>query len=402
MSNCKPVFSTRTVEARQVGAAEIQAWAALESRAIEPNAYLSPHFVLPATRYLTPKSDTLVTLIERSGSGLRELVGVGVFDKSQASIRLPVPRLVGYRSLHSPLGGLLLDRDCHVQALEALLRHIRAEMPRSYVLEFSATWADGSLVRAASEAARRGSYESHCRGTIPRAILKPSTCPALLLDKRLASRLRDLNRRKRRLEEGGRVEWRWHREHGIPDDAVEAFLALEHMGWKGENGSSLRARSSHEAFFRDVIRGFASERRALFTVLSLDGKAIASCCTFISGRVGFGFKIGWNPEFRSAAPAKLNELELMRHAHTAGAGIEFFDSGAGPDSYINELWLESRPLTTLSVATHPVGAYALQLADCAMRLRRFIRDKGGLGAATPAVESKVEAPAFEPAGLPLA
>jgi CelD/BcsL family acetyltransferase involved in cellulose biosynthesis len=270
--------------------------------------------------------------------------------------------------------------------LTSLLRHLRTE---SWFqgLEIANVWADGPLVQSTSGAARGDAFQSVARGTIPRAVLRPANCPTLLLDKRLTSRLRDLNRRRRRLEERGRVDWRWHREDGIPNAMVDAFLALEHMGWKGQGGSSLRSKPSDEAFFRELVQGFASQRRALFTELTLDGEPIASCCNLISGRVGFGFKIGWNPEFRASAPAKLNELELMRHAVSAFSDIDYFDSGAKPDSYINELWLERKHLGSLSIPTRAVGACALRLAEYARRIRHVLRNAAGSVPAAAGVES---------------
>ncbi len=390
-SDSKVEFAIRIVAVKQVSAADIESWAALEARAIEPNAYLSPYFVLPATRYLTPQSETLALFVEPIGPAPREMVGVGVFDKARPSRHFPVPRLIGYRSRHTYLGGLLLDRDCHAQALRAMLRHLRSATPWFQGLEFVDTWTDGPLAQDASDAGHSGAFEPVCRGAMPRAVLRPANCPALLLDKALASRLRDLNRRKRRLEERGRVGWRWYRDDAIAASVVEGFLALEHMGWKGQGGSSLRSKPGDEAFFRELVQGFASQRRALFTVLTLDDEPIASCCTFISGRVGFGFKIGWNPDFKAFAPAKLNEIELMRHALQAFSEIDFFDSGAESDSYINELWLERKHLGSLSVPTRPLGACALRLAEYARRARELLRNVGASAPAAiaPAVESGI-------------
>jgi CelD/BcsL family acetyltransferase involved in cellulose biosynthesis len=282
--------------------------------------------------------------------------------------------LIAYRGVHSFLGGLLLDRDFRAEALDALISGIRRQMPWFMALEFGQAWADGALAICADNPARSRYFEARREGSVARAVLSPAKGPSMLEDKAFASRLRDLNRRKRRLEEQGQVQWRWHRDDGIPGASVEDFLALEHMDWKGQAGTSLRSQASHEAFFREVVSGFASQRRALFIELCLDGKPIASCCNFISGRIGFGFKIGWNPEFRSAAPAKLNEVELMRQAHTAFPDIELFDSGSGPDSYINDLWSERRVLTTLTAPTNAAGAVALQLVDGAKRLRQSLRN----------------------------
>ncbi len=381
-----PALAVRYVAASGVEADDIAAWSALEARAAEPNAYLSPHFVLPATRHLTPNRATLVFFIERFAPGARELVGVGVFDRTGPSLHFPLPRLVAYRSSHSYLDGLLLDRDCHDAALEALLRFIRAEMPGSHGVEFGSAWTDGRLVADACAHASTGGLKPRCRGAIPRAIMVPSACPEQLGGKALASRLRDLKRRQRGLAKSGQVEWRWHRDEGISQATVEAFLALEHQGWKGEGGTSLRSSPSAEAFFREAVNGFASQRRALFAELCLNGVPIASCCSFISGRVGFGFKIGWDLEYRSFSPGKLNELELMRHAPQAFADIDYFDSGAGPDSYINELWLTRKVLTSLTIPTRPAGALAMGLSGVALRVKRFVHGAGNAGA-VPAIES---------------
>jgi Acetyltransferase (GNAT) domain len=378
--NRGPTFLMRAVAARDVNAADTQAWAALEARAAEPNAYLSPFFVLPATRHLTPQSDTIVCFVERSRAGQRDLVGVGVFDKVPGSRQLPLPHLVAYRGVHSFLGGMLLDRDFRTQALDALITGIRRQMPWFLALQFGQAWADGALAKSADDPARSHHFEARQEGAIARAVLSPAKGPGMLQDKAFASRLRDLNRRKRRLEEQGQVDWRWHRDDGISGASIENFLALEHMDWKGQAGTSLRSQARHEAFFREVVSGFASQRRALFIELCLNGKPIASCCNFISGNIGFGFKIGWNPEFRSAAPAKLNEIELMRQAHAAFPDIELFDSGSGPDSYINELWSERKVLTTLTLPAHAAGAAALRLVDGARRLRQSWR---GAPAAAP-------------------
>lgn len=357
----------------QVSAADIASWAALEARAIEPNAYLSPYFVLPATRHLTRNSGTLALIVERSGPAPREMVGVGIFEKARPSRHFPVPRLTGYRSRHSLLGGVLLDRDCHAEALRAMLHHLRSALPWCQGLEFAGAWADGPLLQDARAAESSGAFMAVFQDAVARAILRPANCPALLLDKRLSGRLREMNRKKRRLEERGRVLWRWHRDDGIADTVVERFLALEHMGWKGASGSSLRANPGDELFFREMVQGFASERRALFTELLLDDQAIASTCTFISGRVGFSFKIGWDPAFKVFALGILNEIEMMRQAHLAFSGIDYFDSGASPESFINDLWLERRQLGSLLIPVRTMGACALRFAGYTRRIRDILR-----------------------------
>lgn len=365
----KPLqFSTRAVPADALDARVVAAWAELESRAAEPNAYLSPYFVLPALRHLTPGVPAKVFLVERVDETGPKLVGLGVFTPARASRQFPLPRLVSYRTVHSPLNGLLLDRECQSLALQALLKYVRNEQRQFKGIEIAGAWSDGPTVDALRTTGRL-----HVQGATPRAILIPAECEANLRDKVLAARVRDLNRKHRRLEEQGRVTWRWHREAGIPQDAVQSLLDLEHMGWKGEQGTSLRSSPAHEAFFREAIAGFASARRALITEVSLDGVPISSSCNFISGRVGFAFKIGWNPQYRAASPAQINETEFMRNATRVAGDLEYIDSGASPDSWINKLWLARRSISTLSVATQTSASHALRLVNLARRLMGALR-----------------------------
>ncbi len=390
-------FSTRVVAADHVDNVDVAAWAALEYRAIEPNAFLSPHFVIPAARHLTPDQAPLVFFVERVAAAGRELVGVGVFTEAAATKRTPVRRLVAYRSRHSFLSGLLLDCEYAAPAMEALLEFVRKSVSHCKAIEIPLALSDGPFAGPEGIAGRSCTHASRSINSEPRAILVVANCSEHLRETSLSSRIRNIDRSLRRLRERGAVAWRWHREAGIPADAVEAFLSLEHKGWKGDEGSSLRSRPEDEAFFREAVAGFASERRALFTEVTFDGVPIASICNFIAGNVGFGFKTAFDPAFRSASPGLINELELMRHAPTAFGNIEYFDSGASPTSFINELWLARRRVATLQIPTGWVGASSLAIADWAVQIKGYARNSGKLiaGHSRARQSAGQDAPALE-------
>lgn len=364
------------VAADRVGAGDVDAWAALESRAIEPNAFLSPYFVIPSARHLTPDEVPHVLIVERQVGAVRQVVGVGVFTEKEATREMPFRSLVGYRSRHSFLSGLLLDRDCPDQALEAMLRFVSRAFAHCKALGIPQVWSDGPLAEPGGIASRICSFTPRLIETTWRAILRPADCEAQLRDRTLGRRIRDLDRRARRLRQLGELEWRCDRNDNLPARSIEAFLSLEHMGWKGEQGSSLRSRPQDEAFFREMVTAFAARRRVIFAELVLDGVPIASICNLVSGKTGFCFKIGWNPEFRSTSPALINELEFIRNAGSHFADIDYFDSGASEDSFINELWLARRELSTLVVPTGLVGAGTLSAAGWIGRFWRLARKSG--------------------------
>jgi Acetyltransferase (GNAT) domain len=121
-----------------------------------------------------------------------------------------------------------------------------------------------------------------------------------------------------------------------------------------------------------VARFDADGHRALFTELRVDGRAVASTCNFVSGPMGFAFKVGWDPEHRKLGPGMLNEVEFIRHARSHCADLISFDSGASADSFINRLWPERRDLGLLLMPSSRLASAAL-LATQRLRESRQAR-----------------------------
>ena len=373
-------FRVRTVTSQDISPGLVSAWSELEMRACEPNAYLSPHFVLPALRHLDPGEPILIVLVESAAPGTGELLGVGVFRPVLGTRRFPIPHLVGYRSKHSFLGGLLLDRERGADALEALFDHLRPLRWRWHGLDLVDVWGDGlqsDLIKDAT--ARRGLFH-HERDLRARAVLvtpRGSQARVELAARTLQARDKGARRYLRKLEERGRVSWELHRHAAISDAAVESFLALEHRGWKGESNTSLRSNRAEEAFFRDVVSGFGAVGRALFTELTLDGQVVASTSNFVSGDAGFAFKAGWLPELAKMSPGVLNEVELMRSFLQGRCGdLALFDSGAAAGSYIDKLWSDRRPLVSSAIALSSMGGSVLRVGRAARAVQRRLQSAG--------------------------
>ena len=328
----------RSLVPEEVTPAFVGAWSELEGRAIESNAYLSPHFALPAIRHLEGSNPVTIIAIQACAGGRPELIGVGIFRRVWGTRNLPLPHLIAYQSRHSYLSGMLIDRRWASAALEAFFDYVRG-LGWCQGVVFNKLIRDWPLDRLlTSVATQRG---SPCVQSPPvmRAILEPT--PSLITPEDVvgARRARDLRRCRRRLEEQGTVGWQLHRSGGIPKHTIETFIDLEHQGWKGEGESSLRSNAADEAFFRDVVARFSTEERAFFTELSLDGKVIAATSNFISGRAGFAFKLGWDSSYARVSPGTLNELEFVRRFPSeVCADLQYLDSGAVAGSFIEKIW----------------------------------------------------------------
>ena len=354
-----PKWEVRLRSVAELGEPDRQAWAALEARAAEPNAFASPHFVLPALAHLDPGAKAVVLWVERAAGGLKELVGVGVLRSCLGTRSFPWPHLVAYQSEHSYLGGLLVDAESVREVVEAIQSFLARRSCVWTGLELSKVDSTGVLAGVVQELGARRRQPAQLLGPQERSMLTLADCGEALLRDTLGKKLNEINRCMRRLEEQGTVSWHCLRE-GIPEASIEAFLHLEHQGWKGESGTSLRATAAGEAFFRDMVARFdADGHRALFTELRVDDRVVASTCNFVSGRMGFAFKVGWDPELRKLGPGMLNEVEFIRRVRDHCPDLLRFDSGASADSFINRLWPDRRTLGLLLMPASPMATVAL-------------------------------------------
>ena len=62
-----------------------------------------------------------------------------------------------------------------------------------------------------------------------------------------------MRRRERLLGERGKLEWRFIGGSDVGAREVHRFLELEHMGWKGDEGTSLLSNPAEARFFEEMI-----------------------------------------------------------------------------------------------------------------------------------------------------
>jgi CelD/BcsL family acetyltransferase involved in cellulose biosynthesis len=361
----------RVASLAEMDDATISAWRRLEERALEPNAFLSPLFVLPAVRHLVPADvarGLRFVLVERGGPEAPRLDGVAVLGESPATAAFPLPHVQAFRSVHSFLAGFLLDHDEAEPAARALFDRLhRAPWVRhgiavdEYPVE---SLQAGIVLRAASAAGFRWCEWRRRR----RATLAPATeaGEAFLAAHLSGHRLKKLRRSQRLLEAEGPVTWRLVSGADVDDACIERFLRVEHDGWKGNESTSLLSSEGGAAFTREAMRAFAAAGRLFFAELLVGGEVVASTSNFVSGGAGFAFKVGWSSRLARAGPGVLNEVEFVRQAPAACDRLAWIDSGAAEGSFIETLWTGRRELARGTFARTPLAGLA---ARGAVRLR---------------------------------
>ena len=345
----------------------INRWRSLGERALEPNAYLSPQFIVPALRHLcseSQKKNTVFVFVERPGSSHRDFAGVGVFIKARGQLRFPLPHLKAFRSDHSYLTGFLFDRDEGEAALRVLFDFFRRNGSQWHGLDFEHMPSCGAQAELVFRVAREFGCSWHERMRTPRAVFVPVKGGDTYLQAHLSvHRLKRLRQAWRRLERKGNVKWKTLYGQEVTASHIESFLDLEHRGWKAEKGTSIRSHQSHEAFFREMVEGFRKGGCLFFTELLLNETVIASTSNLVSGGAGFAFKVGWDPHHSDTSPGLMNELAFVRGVAGPCRNLSYIDSGAESGSFVDFLWSGRRKLSSGIFGITPLGRFVLSGTD---------------------------------------
>lgn len=367
----KPQYIMNVVHPGEIDTRTISAWADLEARAVEPNAFLSPYFVMPAIKYLEPKSGAFGVFIKKNHA-TPELVGVAFFTIEKPIRKFPLIHLRAFESIHTGLSGFLIDKEYESEALAMLYGFITNPKHRWHGLYIDNCPPESLLSEEAKNTAGNFGMEWVTINAWQRAILRPSDCDGAELSSIPKGLKKDYQRRVRGLKSLGDLKWRLLRGAEITDKTVDELIRLEHMGWKGEKGTSLYSDVNQLNFFKEMVDGFKKDNRILINELSLDGKIIAASLELVSGRVGFGLKMGWDPGYAKYAPGITNLIQTMENAKDLPADLEFIDSLADPESYINSIWHRRRMLVEGVFVHTPLEKMVVKSVQVARKAKRAL------------------------------
>ena len=347
----------RDLKISELTAHDVAAWRELESNALEPNAYLSHHFLLPALRFLDPDRLTTLHFLERENSLGWELCAIVPLGQSPGDRHIPLSHYSVYHSIHTFMGGILVHRDDAEKHLDTIFQYWRKT--NHHGVTFKSCHIDGPTERILSRIATNYGMRRLEIDVFERAMMHPGELGESDQKVRLPSRLKKIRTAKNKLAKIGPIQFITYRGREISDDVIERHIHLEHMGWKGENGSSLRSKPEHEKFFREMSRGFCNDNRGFIAELWAGDHLVHSSSNLTSGKTGFAFKVGFDPEFSQYSPGIMGELELMRCAPDLLADLEIVDSGSVAGSFIEELWPVRHRMATVVYATSSIGNLAL-------------------------------------------
>ena len=347
----------------------VRRWRDLETRSIEGNAFRSPDLVIPALRLPVAGSEQPLALTVQSDDG--DLLALGIFEVCRGNRLLPMTHLRSWQSDFSLSDGLLVDRQHAEPALAALFQCV-ADHRDWNGIAFENRTADSPLSDTLHSAAVQTGATWHEDWQIERAVIPVDEIPdGDVFSMYSKSRRKSLKRNIRRLQSNGAVSYRLVCPEPGDHQAVDEFLRLEALGWKGDEGTALATDSEHEQFCRQLVDGFAANTRVVFGELCVDCRPIASTLNLLSGETLFAMKIGWDPALAECSPGTLSELCLLQHCRQL-TGVQRVDSCAKPGSYVDNIWPWRRTLTAGVFTTSMTSTLAASALGRIKQLKRML------------------------------
>ena len=351
------------------------AWDTLTARAAEPNPFHESWYLLAALRALDPAGAVTLMRFEVDG----ELAGLLPLHTPKRYYRWPIPQLASWIHPNCFLGVPLVARGLEREFWRALLDWADNHAARGLFLHLAQMPLTGPVYEALQAVLREQGRFAALVHREERAMLASDLSPEDYFAASISAKKRkELRRQSARLAELGEVNFVRTRDEAGLARWTQEFLALEHSGWKGTNGSALASHQTTTQLFKEALFGAASQGRLERLTLTLDDQPIAMLANFLTAPGAFSYKTAFDERYARHSPGVLVQRENL--ALLSAEEIAWCDSCAAADHpMIDHIWRERRPIGRLSIA---IGG-GLRRALFAQLVRAELRrTPAGLGAIT--------------------
>ncbi len=361
-----PLHPSLQVEWRGLSALEpiAEEWRSLAARALEPNVFYGPQFMLAAGPVFGADAGALLVR-----TALGKLVGL-----FPARIERPRGGLsamaVGWTHPFAPLGTPLIDRDEPEAVIAAWLGHLGRDpsMPAHLLLPLIPE--HGPFAKALDAVLAESGRSSAAFGTHQRALLAPGAEREGYLERALsAGKRKELRRQRRRLEDIAPVTFSTVAGTQNIEAALKDFLVLEASGWKGLAGTAIVGNPAIKDFVERAVTALAAEGQARVDRLFLNGTAVAATVTLASGDTAWCWKIAYNEGLARSSPGVQLVCDLTESLLAESTPLRVDSCATAGHPMIDQVWRERLTLSDRLIALRP-SAVPFALACGVETLRR--------------------------------
>src|SRR6202166_3648873 len=224
-------MDTRLVKVKDISTHDERAWRELATRALEPNPFVEPGFLMPCVTHFEGYANTTL-VVAQEGDTFRGVFPIVTFARP----RFP-PRMVASTGGRPRAGRLLdtplVDSSCADHAMDALLDALHgAVKERGWpgIVQMDMVGTDGPVAESLYRMCEVRGFPVFTKEPWERATVSRTGGWAKPLD---GDRRREIGRRQRLLAKAAGAEEALVDRTEDPT-AVDDFLEMEMSGWKGK------------------------------------------------------------------------------------------------------------------------------------------------------------------------
>jgi CelD/BcsL family acetyltransferase involved in cellulose biosynthesis len=258
---------------------------------------------------------------------------------------------------HTPAPGLLAEYEAPLRDLTGRLFSLGGRVSFAYL--------DATARAIMRDAARNSGCVVLTRPLAYRLFLEIAG-PWESFESNLPSRLvRDVRRRRRKLEELGEVTLEVADGSDRLDELLAEGFRLEASGWKAAQGTAIVSSAETERFYEAIARWSAERGWLRLFFLRVGGRSIAFQLALEHGRTHYFLKGGYDPGDSAYSPGKL--LLHATLAHAVEQGLDHYELMGDVEPWKLEWTKSMEELVSLDAYRRTPGELARYAAQAYLR-----------------------------------
>lgn len=345
--------------------AQVADWRDLAARAVDPNPFFEPQWVVSAARHLGVRIDLLAVMAGGDMVACMPLLGHERLGSALTIRTWAVP---------SVLGTPLLDPSYAHVALAAAVELLRRGQYPQKVLSVSWLPAQGVAATAMQESVKELTPTWFRPSELTRPCLRRRPDGNYLENWADGKSGYNLRRTRRLLERSvGQVPKVIDRAGDA--SVVARFLAMEAAGWKGGDGTAMAAIPGRAKYFQEMCAQFSADGRLRMLCYEAGGTTLAMKCDIAAGPGVFCVKRTYNEQFARYSPGVHLDIEGARVFHESGAAWMDSCTNVKANDPLVRLWPERLTFTNLFVPLGGFVGWCARHAHPLVWLRRKLRTR---------------------------
>ncbi len=204
---------------------------------------------------------------------------------------------------------------------------------------------------------------------------------------------REIERRRRKLEREHTADFAPIARPAAVLEELDAALAVEGSGWKGELGTAISSSPQTLLFYRRVAEAFDATGELRLSTLVVDGRLAAFDLALLYRNRYFLLKTGYDESLRTLGPGLSLRLAVVETLLRAGPGRARVPGGRhGLQAHVRQRRAPPRGLSRLSSQAGPRCSLPLPAGSPAAPAQHLCPDQGANTARGPAAVVSAPSP----------